>query len=218
MKCRALVQDDNKYQNIVWFGSYGKNEDYILLKEEPEDFKSCYFKYYRLTSITQNYSDVWDKTKEYYLMFNGDFILTKNKPDNWEETYTQYCFLKSTTISQGTSFVLNSFYLHNNAKFYKPENKRENYSYKQESVKNSLIQRLSVIKGELWYKASYGLPLMDKIKNKGIYDSVIINIISEHPDVKNIIYYNSTVEENRYTFNFIVESIYNEEVEINYTI
>lgn len=93
--------------------------------------------------------------------------------------------------------------------------KAKNYSEKGEAIKNSLIQRLSVIKGELWYKASYGLPLMEKIKNKGIYDSIIINIISEHPEVVNIPYYNSYIDEHKYYLEFIAYTIYNEEIKIS---
>lgn len=96
--------------------------------------------------------------------------------------------------------------------------KAENYAKEQHGVACSLIQRLSVIKGELWYKSSYGLPLMDKIKNKGIYDSIIINIINSHPDVRRIEYFNSSVENHSYVFNFIVNTIYNENVEITYTL
>lgn len=92
----------------------------------------------------------------------------------------------------------------------------ENYSTKQHGVADSLIQRLSVIKGELWYKASYGLPLLDKIKSKGIMDSVIINIITDHPDVVNIEYFNSQLENNSYSFTFICNTIYNENIKISY--
>ena len=101
------------------------------------------------------------------------------------------------------------------AKFFNPQNKHDNYSERQEGVRDSLIQRLSIIKGELWYKASYGLPLMDKIKNKGIYDSIVISIINSHPDVKNIVYFNSEMVEHEYRMNFIVNTIYNEEIEIS---
>lgn len=106
-----------------------------------------------------------------------------------------------------------------NLSIYLPENyslKADNYVGEQHGVAVSLIQRLSIIKGELWYKASYGLPLLDKIKNKGIYDSIIINIINSHPDVENIVYYNSKIENHSYIFNFIVRTIYGEDVEINY--
>ena len=95
----------------------------------------------------------------------------------------------------------------------------ENYATGQEGVADSLIQRLSVIKGELWYKASYGLPLLEKIKNKGIYDNVIISIITSHPNVVNLTYYNSTIDEKRrYVLDFAVYTTYNEEVKIQYTI
>lgn len=126
MKCRKLVKDGT-YQNIVWFGSYGKDEL-------------------------------------------------------------------------------------GNAK------KAPNYSEKGEAVRDSLIQRLSVIKGELWYKASYGLPLTEKIKNKGIYDSIIINIITDHPEVVNIPYYNSYIDEHQYNLEFVAYTIYNEEIKISHTI
>lgn len=94
----------------------------------------------------------------------------------------------------------------------------ENYATKQEGVAASLIQRLSVIKGELWYKASYGLPLMEKIKNKGIYDSIIINIISSHPDVIRIIDFDSKVLDRKYSLNFTVYTTYKEELKISYII
>lgn len=96
--------------------------------------------------------------------------------------------------------------------------KAPNYSEKGEAVKNSLIQRLFIIKGELWYKASYGLPLTEKIKNKGIYDSIIINIIFEHPDVTNIVSYNSIVEDRKYKLDFVAYTVYNEEIRISYII
>ena len=75
-----------------------------------------------------------------------------------------------------------------------------NYAGEQEGVKYSLVPRLSVIKGELWYKASYGLPILEKIKSKGIYDAIVINIILEHPDVTNIENFTSSFDKKEHTY------------------
>lgn len=93
----------------------------------------------------------------------------------------------------------------------------QNFSYATggEGVKNALIPRLSVIKGELWYKSSYGLPLMDKIKSKGIYDSIIVKYITDYPDVNNLEEFISTLEEHTYTFNCVIETIYGEKINLS---
>lgn len=88
----------------------------------------------------------------------------------------------------------------------------ENYSTEQEGVRDSLVQRLSVLKGELWYKMSYGLPLFDKIRDKGIYDAVVLNIVQSHPDVKTVVDFKSSIKENyQYSVSFILTTIYTEE-------
>ncbi len=91
----------------------------------------------------------------------------------------------------------------------------ENYAEKQEGVACGLIQRISVIKGELWWMINYGLPLLDKIRNKAIFDSVLINIILKHPDVKNIISLNSHVVNHEYYFEAKINTVFNEAVQIS---
>ena len=76
--------------------------------------------------------------------------------------------------------------------------KHDNYSDKQEAIKDSLMQRLSVIKGELWYNVSVGVPLFEKIKKKGVLDSYIAMEILKHPDVKEIVEFKSEVINNHY--------------------
>lgn len=82
------------------------------------------------------------------------------------------------------------------------------YVENSDAVKQSLIQRLSVIKGELWYQINYGLPLLEKYKSKGVFDATILNIISNHPGVRTINSYSSSVENHTYTFNCIFTDIY----------
>jgi len=91
----------------------------------------------------------------------------------------------------------------------------ENYAVQQENVACSLIQRLSVIKGELWYLINYGLPILDKVRNRQIMDSVIINIILNHPEVKNIIYFTSEIKDHVYIYSSRISTIYNQDIEIN---
>lgn len=89
-----------------------------------------------------------------------------------------------------------------------------NYSTATDAVIDSLIQRLSIIKGELWYQVNYGLPITEKYKSKGIFDAIITDIISGHPGVKYIKSYSSTVEKSVYTFNSFIVSIYGDEFEL----
>lgn len=77
--------------------------------------------------------------------------------------------------------------------FYNENDKHDNYAEGVEGVQSSLIQRLSIIRGELWYQVNYGLPLLDKIKNKSVMDASILEIITNHPQVKSVSSYISTV-------------------------
>jgi len=98
----------------------------------------------------------------------------------------------------------------------------------QEMVGKSLTQRLAVIKGELYYNLNYGLPLLDKIRDKAIIDIEIINIINKHPAVVKINSFSSSVikenkntkENNVYQFTVDVLTVYNKSVTIssNYSI
>ena len=94
------------------------------------------------------------------------------------------------------------------AKFYNENDKHDNYANKQQGVTDSLIQRLSVIREELWYNVGYGLPLLDKVKNKVEIDAAIMDIINSHPDVKSIKEFESTKTGSNYEATILVESIY----------
>ena len=222
MKCRRLVYDERtKKQNIVWFGSVGKVH-FNSTEEMPTE------KYYALK--IEDASELEDAVIYNYKM-NGMSIKRVYIQDGKVYCYTKGRLLEPTTtilLETGTTFKVYygkdtrmNIYIFNDdflSWICNAQLVGENYAGEQEGVAASLIQRLSVIKGELWYKASYGLPLMEKIKNKGIYDSIIINIITSHPDVANITYYNSVINGTKYELDFIVYTIYNEEVQIKYTI
>lgn len=95
------------------------------------------------------------------------------------------------------------------------ESQEFNYSTGVRGVRDGLIPRLSVIKGELWYKMSYGLPLMEKIRSKGIYDSIIVRYITEYPDVTNLEEFSSNLDRHTYTFDSIINTVYGEKINLS---
>lgn len=82
------------------------------------------------------------------------------------------------------------------------------FSEAQQSVVDSLTQRLSVIKTELWYDISYGLPLFDKVKNKIAMDGAVASIVTSHPDVISMSSFESTIVNKKYSCKFQVVTKY----------
>ena len=77
--------------------------------------------------------------------------------------------------------------------------KADNFVDKQTAVASSLTQRLSIIRTELWYNMSYGLPLFEKVKSKVFMDSAVTDIIMSHPDVLRIEKFESHIKSRKYT-------------------
>lgn len=96
------------------------------------------------------------------------------------------------------------------ALFFNKDNKHDNFSSKQQAVVDSLSQRLSVLKGELWYSINEGLPLLDKTKSKLSLDSALGSIILKHPDVTSIIEFNSKIFNRKYHADVKILSVYGE--------
>lgn len=94
------------------------------------------------------------------------------------------------------------------AKFYNSSDKHISYSDEQQSVADALTQKLSVIKGELWYRVNYGLPLFERIKSKAYLDTVVIDIITGHEDVTQINSFKSQIIDKHYTCNAEIQSKY----------
>lgn len=92
--------------------------------------------------------------------------------------------------------------------FQNPEDKHDNYATGSEGVANSLKQRLSVLKKELWYDYENGMPLVDKVRNKAIIDAYIVQTILKHPDVIDIDGFESRQDGSFYTCYFVVNTIY----------
>lgn len=145
--------------------------------------------------------------------------IVREKPADWKQNYRKYKVGEAKCLHNPVFWAYGSepmpTYLMDVTGRKLPA---QNYAFDGEAVKMSLIQRLSVIKGELWYKASYGLPLTDKIKNKNIYDSIVVDIITSHSGIANLIEYESYIENRQYRFKFKAMTIFNEELSISYSI
>lgn len=92
------------------------------------------------------------------------------------------------------------------AKFYNSADKHDNYGTDFDYEADSLQQKLSVIRGELAYDISHGLPLMEGLKDKVLIDMAVSEIITENPGVIAIQKLESTKSGNNYSANIIVET------------
>lgn len=127
---------------------------------------------------------------------NSFYIATKNLRLNNEVDYRMW--LKKLVIRFNENIAI----------FQDENNKHANYATGSEGVANSLRQRLSVLKHELWYDYNRGMPLPDKARSKAIIDAYVIRTILEHPDVIDIEGFESEQERNNYTCYFVVNTIY----------
>ena len=86
--------------------------------------------------------------------------------------------------------------------------KAENFVDEQDAVVSALNQQLKIIKGELWYKMNFGLPLFDKIASKIQMDSAVIDIITNHKDVIVVNDFTSYISKGKYSCSMIVKTKY----------
>lgn len=239
MRCRKLYAyaDENGiiHQNVVWFGSAGVVKEnaailhYQMLNtttnevtayNEIKFIKSSegdeVYNYINVDTNDELIVDMQEPTSQTVTFNNLIFNIDTTKADNGFDYLNQYIYI---TLTSGTS-VYSGYVEILNSKIEPLTNddKNINYAEEQEGVAASLIQRLSVLKKELWYRASYGLPLLDKIRNKGILDAIVIDIIMSHPDIENLISFGSEFNQlkHQYSFVFSVLTTYtDEEVKIS---
>lgn len=86
----------------------------------------------------------------------------------------------------------------------------KSFAEEQEGVACSLTQRLSVIKGELFYQINTGLPLFDKGTTSTTFDAWIVQTVMSHPDVKSITSFSSYTENHSYHCGFVALTKYGE--------
>lgn len=102
------------------------------------------------------------------------------------------------------------------AKFFNESDKHDNFSDGVEGVADSLLVKLNILEGELWYNVSYGWPLWDKYKSKYPFDVFLSSNILKHEDVIRIdnfesrLVYNEDLNYNEYKASVKVISRYGE--------
>lgn len=84
------------------------------------------------------------------------------------------------------------------AKFVSNANKHDNFASENDMVCDSLIQRLSVIRHELWYNYQYGMPLVDNDTSKVTVDTFVMSTIQQHQDVIEITSFTSFINKHDY--------------------
>lgn len=77
-----------------------------------------------------------------------------------------------------------------------------------DAVTAALNQRLSIIKNELWYNMSFGLPLIDKVSSKYIVDAAINEIVLNTQHVVEITRFESSISGHTYKCNMTIKSDY----------
>ena len=183
MKCRKLVD-----KNIVWFKSYGADYSTLALMS----YSSMYDDYVEMQSIyTQD--EAIAKRSEYRYWYDG-YIWHYRQSASGD--FTETAAIPFGKINATQQFIFDLVDPYFTVRSLLAE---ENYSTEEQGVIDSLTQRLSILKGELWININYGIPLLEKHKNKYIFDYTIIEIITSHPDVLSV-NFNSKVENNNYYF------------------
>ena len=88
-----------------------------------------------------------------------------------------------------------------NARFFNPKDKHDNFASGNTWVKDSLIQRLSVIKHELWYNYQYGMPLVDDGTVRVTIDAFVMDTVQSHEDVLEVTSFESSLDGHDYHCN-----------------
>lgn len=88
------------------------------------------------------------------------------------------------------------------------DNDNPNYAVKQEGVSMSLMQRLTIIRGELKHFMNVGFPLFDKHPTKSMLDAYVVRTILNHPDVRNLVSFVSSVDNRTYVCKVEINTVY----------
>ena len=116
--------------------------------------------------------------------------------------------LRCRAMKNGNVVFFNSIGKNEDGTAIKYSESGTSYSKEQQAVVDSLTQRLSVIKEELWYLPDYGVPILDKLRSKLQADLTIGNMIERHPDVVAIQSFSSDVINHKYICQAIIETTY----------
>lgn len=109
-------------------------------------------------------------------------------------------------MKDGNLVWFNSYGTNEDGSAIKYSDDNTSFAEDKDAVANSLAQRLSSLRSELWYNVEHGIPLFDKVKSKIEIDLTIANIVENHPEVINITSFISSVENKKYTCSLIINT------------
>lgn len=94
------------------------------------------------------------------------------------------------------------------AKWFNSNDKHDNFAEKQEYTADVLTQKLNIIRNELWWNVTYGLPLLNKLISKSSIDAAIIEIVLAQDEVEDIISLTSSLNKHKYSAEIKIKTIY----------
>lgn len=86
------------------------------------------------------------------------------------------------------------------SKLVNANDKHDNFSEGNQMIHDNLVQKLSILKHELWYNYAYGMPLIDKAA-KVMIDAFVMQTIQNETGVLEIKTFESSVNKHNYTCN-----------------
>lgn len=206
MICRKMADNINKNQEtenrMVFFGSKGinYNSKNVIYNNDKGKFEE-YFKGAEDIKADTGYDYVsFDVLNEDGVGY-GEFLTADG--DNFEVKLKE---LYKYDHDENDNLII--FKASNKAKEDK-NGVTNSYANGREAVSQSLIQRLSLLEGELYHYIRAGFPSFKKA-NKNILDSYVVKVILNHPEVKSISSYQSKVEDRIYYMNANIITIYGE--------
>lgn len=237
MRCRNVKKNSDGIYDISFFNSTGlgeiKNYYTIISTEEKIEINTVRTLPSKdaddINNIYKIVDEYEDKTT-YYMFINKTWytvnsstpLITINS-DSATRNFAKYGFNSTDKdevlkeFKSKKSELLNAIEDQENLMFARttdvtPYKSKYATSYlydSKEAIASNLITKLSIIRGELWYNKTYGLPLLDKIKNKWIMDAEIVDIILSESGVSAITSLDSTLtKEGVYTAEIKVSTIY----------
>ncbi len=226
MKCRKLVRAEDGHYDVCFFGYGTRTKDkkikLTLLNDEKQTISANNTDIYTssLTSFNENTS-YYEKTSDNTYVETEDLVPDENKMYYTTEDNINYVLAVEPYVifdsktgyyrSYEDTDLYNIYYKKNDNNLITVTSiDTSDYAEGAEAVVYSLIQRLSLLKGELWYNKSLGLSLLEKVRNKNFTDAEIINTILSHPDVRSIINYESSISnDGGYKIKVKILTIYN---------
>lgn len=207
MRTRKIVRQENRW-DVVWFKSYGLNTTaaYTFTREHGTISDDTISFTLSIPANTNVIIQVTAKQKTIYAireaqhhvlemgrLEEGENSITLDLPNGMDRLYLPDSHIDwnfPITIFAGTAKKTDS-----------------NYSEEDENVADSLQQRLSVIRGELFYNIIHGVPLSDKV-NKIVIDTSIMSIVNAHPEVTGIVNFESEQIGDKYSAQLQISTIY----------